>query len=313
MLLSSRYRGALLGLAVGDAVGTPLEFTSPGTFEPISDMVGGGPFALDPGQWTDDTSMALCLAESLVEQQGFDAVDQMQRYMRWYRDGYLSSTGTCFDIGNTVRQALHHFERTREAFAGSTDPHSAGNGSLMRLAPVPLYYATAPEQAIAQAAQSSRTTHGAPAAVDACRFFSGLIVGTLQGCSKDELLAPHFSPVPGLWSRTPLHHAIDAIAAGSYKKRQPPAIKGTGYVVDCLEAALWAFYHGETYEDAVLLAVNLGQDADTTGAVCGQLAGAYYGAEAIPTHWLSRLALRPQIEDLADRLATANPSPMEET
>ena len=166
--LRKRFRGALLGLAAGDAVGTTLEFTFPGTFEPITDMVGGGPFELEPGQWTDDTSMALCLAASLVECDGFNGIDQMKRYVFWWREGYMSSTGTCFDIGNTVSAALSKFERNpAEAFHGSTDPMTAGNGSLMRLAPIPLAFYNDPEIAIAMAAQSSRTTHGAAVAVDA--------------------------------------------------------------------------------------------------------------------------------------------------
>ena len=144
MELKDHYRGSLLGLAAGDALGTTLEFKSPGTFTPINDMVGGGPFGLQPGQWTDDTSMALCLAESLISRKGFDPLDQMERYRRWYREGYLSSTNTCFDIGNTVRCAIHAFERTNEPYSGSTNPQSAGNGSIMRLAPVPLFYACQP-------------------------------------------------------------------------------------------------------------------------------------------------------------------------
>ena len=131
----ARYRGILLGLAAGDALGTTLEFRRPGTFAPIADIVGGGPFNLPAGAWTDDTSMALCLAESLIERRGFDPVDQLERYVRWYRLGHLSSTGNCFDIGNTVRAALNRFERTREPYCGSTDPMAAGNGSIMRLAP----------------------------------------------------------------------------------------------------------------------------------------------------------------------------------
>ena len=145
---ADRFRGCLLGLAGGDALGTTLEFQPPGTFEPIEDMVGGGPFRLEPGQWTDDTDMALCLAESLIENGGFDAADQMRRYVRWWREGHLSSTGTCFDIGNTIRSALMKFEATGEPFSGGTHPHSAGNGSIMRLAPVPLFFAGDPETAI---------------------------------------------------------------------------------------------------------------------------------------------------------------------
>lgn len=186
--LIERYRGCLLGLAVGDALGTTLEFKRPGTFTPINEMVGGGPFHLKAGQWTDDTSMALCLAESLIECRGFDAVDQLTRYCRWYRDGHLSSTGRCFDIGNTTRTALEAFQRTRNPFPGPTDPRFAGNGSLMRLAPVPLFFARDPKESIERAGDSSRTTHGAREAVDACRYFSALLVGAIQGRSKDELL-----------------------------------------------------------------------------------------------------------------------------
>ncbi len=192
-----RYRGSLLGLATGDALGTTLEFSPPGSFEPLEDMVGGGPFGLEPGQWTDDTSMALCLAESLVECRGFDPVDQLRRYLRWYREGHLSSTGSCFDIGNTVRSALLRFEKTGEPYCGSTDPGRAGNGSIMRLAPVPLFYAHNPREAIARSGESSLTTHGARTAVDACRYLGGLIVGAAGGAGKEELLVPRYSPVPG--------------------------------------------------------------------------------------------------------------------
>jgi ADP-ribosylglycohydrolase len=157
MELLNRYRGAMLGLAAGDALGTTLEFQPRGTFEPIIDMVGGGPFGLEPGQWTDDTSMALCLAESLIEQNDFDPADQMQRYVRWWRHGHWSSTGRCFDIGNTVSHALRIFERTGEPLAGSTDPQSAGNGSLMRLAAVVLRHARNPAEAIRLAAESWRS------------------------------------------------------------------------------------------------------------------------------------------------------------
>jgi ADP-ribosyl-[dinitrogen reductase] hydrolase len=301
-LIQDRYRGALLGLAVGDAVGTTLEFKPPGTFEPITDMVGGGPFGLVPGQWTDDTSMALCLAESLVEQQAFDPVDQMKRYVRWWREGYLSSKGTCFDSGGTVRSALSHFESTGEPLSGSTDPYSAGNGSIMRLAPVPLFFASDPEKAILVSGMSSRTTHGAQTAIDACRYLGGLIVGAVQGASKDELLSDHYSPVPGYWKAHPLCAEIDAIASGSFKEKEPPGIKGSGYVVKSLEAALWAFHHGNSFKEGGLLAVNLGDDADTTGAVYGQLAGAFYNIEGIPESWRTRTVMQTNIQAFADAL-----------
>ena len=298
-----RFRGCLLGLAAGDALGTTLEFKKPGTFEPIDDMIGGGPFHLKSGQWTDDTSMALCLAESLIEMDGFDPMDQMQRYVRWWREGYLSSTeGPAFDIGTTVRSALSRFERTGEPYAGSTDSNSAGNGSLMRLAPVPMYFAGDAEEAIDRSAESSRTTHGVAEAVDACRYFAGLLVDALKGVDKDTLLAPRYCPVEGLWETSPLARKIAEVADGSFKHREPPEIKGTGYVVKSLEAALWAFHKSSDFRDGALLAVNLGDDADTTGAIYGQIAGAYYGVEAIPSEWRERLTMLTEMTEMADRI-----------
>jgi ADP-ribosyl-[dinitrogen reductase] hydrolase len=299
-----RYRGAMLGLAVGDALGTTLEFKQPGSFPRHEDMTGGGPFDLQPGEWTDDTSMALCLAESLDETGGFDPVDQLTRYRRWFREGHLSSTGACFDIGNTVIAALRRFDETGEGYCGAVDAYTAGNGSLMRLAPVPLAFAKDPRVAIERCADSSRTTHAAPTAIDACRYYGGLIVGALMGVSKEQLLAPRYAPVPRLWDNAPLTTEIDEVAAGSFIQREPPEIKGVGFVVKALEAALWAFHRSDNYRDGVLLAVNLGDDADTTGAIYGQLAGAYYGESGIPTLWRERLAKRELIESFGERLHT---------
>jgi ADP-ribosyl-[dinitrogen reductase] hydrolase len=218
----SRARGTLIGLAVGDSVGVPLEFSSQGTFAPVADMLGGGPFSLRPGEWTDDTSMALCLAESILECRGMNARDQLERYVRWWTQGHLSSTGRCFDIGNTVRRALDHFLQTGEVDAGPTDAHSAGNGSLMRLAPAAIYYARHPARALDACARSSRTTHGARVAVDACRYLGALLVGAMHGASKEELLGDHYSLLPGYWEDAPLDPVIAVIARGSFRKRSPP-------------------------------------------------------------------------------------------
>jgi len=297
-----RYKGCLLGLAVGDAVGTTLEFLPPGSFKPINDMIGGGPFKLEAGEWTDDTSMALCLAESLIEKQRFDPVDQLQRYVRWSTEGYLSSNGCCFDIGKTISKALHKFENTRQSYCGSTDPKSAGNGSIMRLAPVPLYYARNAREAIERCGESSRTTHGAVTCIDACRYFGGLLVGAVNGVTKEELLSERYSPFLEYWKDNPLSPEIDEVAAGSFKHKEPPDIKGTGYVVKSLEAALWAFYKTDSFRDGCLMAVNLGDDADTTGTVYGQIAGAYYGEEGIPADWKSKLVLLETIESFAESL-----------
>lgn len=296
-----RYRGAILGLAIGDALGVPLEGKPPGSFTPITGLIGGGAFKLNPGQWTDDTTMALCLAESLIHSPEFDSANQMEHYLRWYKEGYLSSTGSCFSIGKTVRTALEYYSHTGQPYAGSEHPRAAGNGSLMRLAPVPLRYAANPSLAISLAADSSRTTHAALEAVDACRYFAALLIGALQGQDKATLVTKHYSPLSEGWTR-PLSPSISAIAAGSYKSKNPPDIRGTGYVVDCLEAALWAFYHSDNFAQGALLAVNLGDDADTTGAVYGQLAGIYYGANGIPASWLTKLYWRKYMEELADTL-----------
>jgi ADP-ribosyl-[dinitrogen reductase] hydrolase len=308
--IEDRFRGALLGLAAGDAVGTVVEFKPRGSFAPVTDMVGGGPFNLKPGQFTDDTSMALCLGQSLLDRQGFDPVDQLAKYVRWWREGYLSSTGRCFDIGNATRVALSRFEDTGEPFCGSTNPNAAGNGSIMRLAPVPLFYFNDPAQALEKCGLSSKTTHGALTAVDACRYFGALIVGALAGEPKETLLSDHYSPVPAYWEQHPLCHEIDQIAGGSFLRKSEREIRGTGYVVHTLEAALWAFANSNSFSEGCLKVVNLGDDADSTAAVYGQLAGAFYGAEGIPEKWRNKLAKRDIIEQIADGLhESAPPAP----
>lgn len=302
MELLERYRGALVGLAIGDAMGAPVEFKLPGSFTPVTEMVGGGLFQLDPGQWTDDTSMALCLADSLIATGGFDAVDQLRRYVRWFREGYLSSTGECFDVGINTQAALLRFEQTGEAHCGSPDPHAAGNGCLMRLAPVPLAFAYDPAAAIAFAGESARTTHGAVAAVDASRYLAALIAGALHGATKAELVGDVYEPTPGFWARAPLAPEVMEVARGSFRRKNPPQIQGSGYVVRSLEAALWAFHRAEDFRDGCLRAVNLGDDADTTGAVFGQLAGAFHGLRGIPREWRMTLHQRELIKRFAERL-----------
>lgn len=292
--LESRYRGALLGLACGDAVGTTVEFCPRGSFTPVTDMVGGGPFHLQPGQWTDDTSMALCLAESLLTQGGFDPRDQMTRYLNWWQWGYLSSTGHCFDIGMTVRSALAKFQVSGDPFSGPTEPNMAGNGSLMRLAPAVLMAHPDRETVLQYAGESSRTTHGAAEAVESCRAFGLLLHAALSGTQKERLLSSvHYeSPAP----------KVSEILQGTFALKTEAGIKGSGYCIESLEAALWCFMQTNTFEEAILRAVNLGDDADTTGAIVGQLAGAYYGAEGIPEKWLSKISMREDIEGMAKAL-----------
>ena len=242
--------------------------------------------------------MALCLAESLLETGGFDPKDQIERYVRWWREGHFSSTGECFDIGGTVHKALLRYLETGDPFSGPTHPRSAGNGSIMRLAPVPMYYAVDMDKVIHYAAESSRTTHGIAEAVDACKLLGVMVAMALRGNKKEAIL---FETDRFLdWDI--LSPKIRGIASGEYRNKSGEEIVGSGYAVESLEAALWVFQSTRSYEEAVLTAVNLGKDADTTGAVLGQLAGAHYGVESIPKGWLEKLKYKELIENLAIRL-----------
>lgn len=292
MDLESRYRGCLLGLACGDAVGTTVEFCPRGSFDPITDMLGGGPFNLKTGQWTDDTAMAICLAQSFLHRDGFDATDQMNRYLNWWRWGYPSPTGECFDIGMTVQDALLRFTATGEPIAGSTSPHTAGNGSLMRLAPVVLRYYPDLLDVLKYARLSSQTTHGAVEAVECCAVLAEIIVNALKGeASKSTVLRV---TQEGLTSS-----AVISIAKADYRDKPRDAIQGSGYCVASLEAALWCFTTTESFESAILAAANLGDDADTTAAITGQVAGAFYGVDDIPRHWCEQLYMSEDIDAMA--------------
>ncbi|WP_432731075.1 ADP-ribosylglycohydrolase family protein [Variovorax sp. W6] len=289
-----RYQGCLLGLACGDAVGTTVEFRSRGSFAPVTGMHGGGPFGLIAGEWTDDTSMALCLAASLIHCKGFDAVDQMNRYCNWRSVGYMSSTGNCFDIGLTVSGALTRYLASGDPFAGDPDPRTAGNGALMRLAPVPMFYAANDEATWKQAGESTRTTHGAQEAIECSQLFALQLRSALRGDKKAAILSTE--PL------APLSTKVAALASGGYASKPVEQIKGSGYCVESLEAALWCFANTGSFEEAVLAATNLGNDADTTAAICGQLAGAFYGVGDIPRDWLGKLVMRDDIERMAGKL-----------
>ncbi len=294
-----RAVGALLGLAIGDAIGTTLEFRAPGTFTPIGDMVGGGPFGLQPGEWTDDTSMALCLAESILDTGAMDLADQLRRYLLWKDEGYLSSTGRCFDIGATTHGQLERFRRTGTAVDPRPDPEAAANGSLMRLAAAPIRWHADPAEAAARSGESSRSTHAAARPVDACRLMGSMIAALIAGSTFDEVADPTF------WQWGDLHPEVARIAAGSWRDKEPPLIRGTGYCVDALEAALWAVAGAEHFDGAVLRAANLGDDADTTAAIAGQIAGARWGASSIRAEWRLRVAAGDRIASLARGLFAA--------
>ena len=288
-----RGRGALVGLAVADALGTTLEFEARDALPHHTEMTGGGPFGLDPGVWTDDTSMALALADSLANTDHFDAADVMDRFLRWMEHGAYSPTGRCFDIGVTTREALLRYRRTGDPFAGPTAEDTAGNGSLMRLAPAVVGSLQDAAACRRIAGEQSRTTHGAPQAVQSCQFFADLLRRAIRGETKDTVLAPQD------WDG---HPAVRAVAAASWRGKDRASIRSTGYVIHTLEAAQWAVGTTDSFEQAVVLAVNLADDADTVGAVTGQLAGALYGMSTIPERWLEKLAWRDHIVTVADSL-----------
>lgn len=290
-----RALGAFIGLAAGDALGTTLEFRTRDSYAPLTDMVGGGPFELEPGVWTDDTSMALALAESLAANDGLNARDLASRFVNWWRWGAYSPTGSCFDIGITTQTALAHFESTGDPFAGSTDPMSAGNGSLMRLSPVALWGIGRPHDEMRLAARDqSRVTHAAETCLEACEAFSLILAEAIRTAEFEQALAAG----QGCATSPP----IAEILGGCWRDKARDEISSSGYVAHSLEAALWSVANTDGFAEAVLLAANLGDDADTTAAITGQLAGALYGMSAIPAHWLEKLAWREELIELGERL-----------
>lgn len=304
--MKDRQRGTLIGLAIGDALGAAVEFMQPGTFPEVTGYRDGGPHGLNPGEWTDDTSMALALADSIASV-GWDLNDQTRRYVAWWLKGKYSVNMSCFDIGITTHNALSRFQNTGDArTSGNQSENSSGNGSIMRLAPVPIRYAglfpDRLEELIERLVESSLPTHASPQCLSACAYMGLVLCGLIHGQSRDDVLSPNWKPLLDLKKIYPLHTAVDEVASGSFRNKQPPEILGSGYVVKSLEAALWAFYDTQDFRQSILRAANLGDDADTTGAVCGQFAGAYWGESGIPVEWREGLAKHEMIEQVICRL-----------
>ncbi len=292
-----RFAGCLLGLAVGDALGAPVEFRKRGSFEPVVAMRDGGKFRLEAGTWTDDTAMALCLADSLIEKGAFDPRDQMSRYLDWYMNGYRSCTGVAIGVGGTMQNAIIRFSSNPDGdpFIGLSGHLAQGNGSLMRLAPIPMAYFGSIEKAVSFAGESSRTTHGSRVCMDSCRYFGALVHEALSGRSKAELMDLMVSD---------LDPEVELVATKAKVNCDESEIQSTGYVLHTLMAALWSFWSTDSYSEGLLKVVNLGDDADTVGAVYGQLAGAYYGVSGIPDEWLNVLKKRKEIQEVAISLYT---------
>ena len=298
--MNDRCRGALVGLAVGDALGAAVEFRSPGSFAPVTCYRSGGPHGLKAGEWTDDTSMALALADS-IGMAGWDIHDQAQRYVDWWKTGKYSVNGRCFDIGITTRSALGNYVAQKDALnSGDRSDRASGNGSIMRLAPVPMrfghLYSGQLDELSRLAEESSIPTHASEQCASACRYLATVLAALIHGEDRGEVLSPDWRPLQQLNDIKPLHPLIQEIAQGSFRQKQPPAIQGSGWVVKSLEASLWAFHNSKSFDEAVLKAVNLGDDADTTGAICGQLAGAYWGESGISESLRSGVARMDMVE-----------------
>ena len=295
----SRARGALVGLAVGDAVGTTNEFKVASTFKPITDMVGGGPFLLKPGQWTDDTSMALCLADSLLAKGHYDSFDVMERYQRWFSKGYRSSTDRCFDIGGQVRAALFDFEHEQRVPVTAERSNRAGNGAIMRLAPVVIagFEHREIREIVVTAGLSARETHYSVEAEAATEVFAALLVGALLGWAPEHIINVG-------WAST--GPAFDEMAARVIStdpaERAAWEAETNGYIVNGLRLAVHGLLDFGSFDEAVLAIANMGGDADTNAAIYGQLGGAYFGVEAIPASWRSTLYQGEEIDALARAL-----------
>lgn len=280
--LRERFQGALFGLAVGDAVAAATQYRRRGRFTPVGDMLGGGPFDLPRGAWSDDTAMALCLAESLLEREGFDARDQVERYRRWQREGYLSATGQCVGITASTARALAMAQWRRQAFSGTHDPESQGAETLSRVAPAVMYFFARDTVAVQQAAEAARTTSQAPRVLAACRALALALHAALSGQPKATILSRARALPESL------------VAPGT------PALRTSATAA--LAAALDAFGTTHSFRDAVLAAANRGGNSDVVAGAAGALAGAHYSAGAIPTLWRNSLMKKQLIEECADRL-----------
>lgn len=287
----ARARGAMLGLAIGDALGAIIEFKPPGSFEPVTGYRASETWDIPAGAYTDDTSQALCLAQSLLEC-GFDTDDQLRRYVDWWTRGYMSSTGECFDIGSGTRHALTRWIEDPQWQPDERYLRAGGAGAISRLAPL-VIWAAGREELPEFAHRSADTTHGAPEARSATVDFALLLEHALSEPADTE---------PQALKQRLLDPKLMPLLSDGYLDRVAADFHDNGYILSCLESALWALATTEDFESGMLAAVNLGRDADTRAAVYGQLAGAIYGVESIPPEWRAGLIDADLIEDTAVQL-----------
>lgn len=304
-----QFIGCLVGLAVGDAYGTTYEFKRKDSMPPVSELpdkiLGGGPFDMKPGEWTDDTSMALCLAESLTEK-GWNTDDQMKKYIDWWQNGYNSVKGFCFDIGGATRSALSCYNMVGTFVI---DPQAAGNGVLMRLAALPMFYQGDTSEVLRKSAIQSTMTHPSPQSIQ-CSMYLGAVINKILSGETDKNKIVLYDNLFNDEEKIIYNKIVstfmadgnfmEVIKTGGYIERTPEYMSGDGYCVATLMSALWAFYNTESFLGGLKLIVSLGDDTDTTGAVYGQIAGAYYGVNHIP--FVDGIAWIDKIKELAEEI-----------
>ncbi len=299
----NRALGSMIGLAVGDALGAPVEFLKRGTFPPLTSYQSGGKFNLSKGDYTDDTAMALCLADSLIHCKGINQIHQLETYVKWLNEGYMSSTGKAVGCGKNTYLSLLKFMKTGEKECGNSKMKKmAGNGSLMRIAPIAIFYKDNLFSAMEAVCLSSYTTHGLKICADASILYTGLLLEALTGESKKDLLDRSFIESSINLFDYEFDETLLTIMYGGYKNKSIDEIKSTGYVLYSLEAALWCFYNSNNFKDGALMAVNLGYDSDTVGAIYGMLAGAYYGLDGIDEELKTDLTNYELIKSITEKL-----------
>ena len=307
--LRYNIKSALFGVAIGDALGVPVEFESREAISenPVLDMTGFGTYYLPPGTFSDDSSLTFCLAEALTE--GFDLDIIARNFIKWYYENYWTARGVVFDIGIATRQAIDKLARGVQAeHAGGIDVSSNGNGSLMRILPLVFYIIDKPiAERFAITKQISSITHGHIRSVISCFYYLEFARHIIRGTDKFEIYKKLQSEVPDFLysiSTEPVEiNLFDRLLENNIYELESNDISSSGYVLDTLEATIWCLLTTDNYHEAVLKAVNLGDDTDTTAAVTGGLAGLLYGFETIPKTWLNQLARKDDIEDLAERFA----------
>lgn len=291
----NRFRGALLGAALGNALGVTNDMRSGKTLTVISDIRGGGIFSIPAGGWTDESAMLLCVTESLIHMRRFDARDVADRFLRWWREAYLTCNGRVYEVGSTTRMALFSYLQSGNPLSGLPIATPSGNGSVTRVAPVALFYSHAPQEMLRCTVLSSRITHGNATAIDACRYTSWLIALFLEGVDKQTALQR-------AWPYDPLTPDIAAVAQGSYRTKSISEIQTSIDISETLEAALWALWHTDDFASGALALANLGGFTESGGQLYGELAGVLYGENDLPVAWLERLQKRNEIAWLAEEL-----------